>query len=55
MTRLPANQIAMFTTLHEPHKVLERPGGKPVAILLARRGLNGHGPRRVAPPGPVMA
>ncbi|HHY02130.1 MAG TPA: hypothetical protein GX686_04580 [Paracoccus sp.] len=55
MARLPTNHIAMFTKLHEPHKVLERPGGKPVAILLARRGLNRHGPRRVAPPGPVMA
>ena len=55
MTRLLTNHIATITELREPHKVLERSGGKPVAILLARRGLNGRGPRRVAPPGPVMA
>lgn len=33
MTRLLTNHIATMTELREPHKVLERAGGKPVAIL----------------------
>ena len=33
MTRLLTNQICTMTELREPHKVLERSGGKPVAIL----------------------
>jgi antitoxin StbD len=33
MTRLLANHICTMTELREPHKVLERSGGKPVAIL----------------------
>ena len=33
MTRLLTNHIATMTELREPHKVLERSGGKPVAIL----------------------
>ena len=33
MTRLLTNHIATITELREPHKVLERSGGKPVAIL----------------------
>jgi antitoxin StbD len=33
MTRLLTNHIATMTEMREPHKVLERSGGKPVAIL----------------------
>ncbi len=33
MTRLLTNHIATITEMREPHKVLERSGGKPVAIL----------------------
>ncbi len=33
MTRLLTPHIATITELREPHKVLERAGGKPVAIL----------------------
>ncbi|WP_207102681.1 hypothetical protein [Paracoccus shandongensis] len=33
MTRLLTNHICTMTELREPHKVLERSGGKPVAIL----------------------
>jgi antitoxin StbD len=33
MTRLLTRHIATMTELREPHKVLERAGGKPVAIL----------------------
>lgn len=33
MTRLLTNHIATMTELREPHKVLERSGGEPVAIL----------------------
>jgi len=33
MTRLPTNQIATMTEMREPHKVLERAGGQPVAVL----------------------
>ena len=33
MTRLLTNHIATMTEMREPHKVLERAGGKPVAIL----------------------
>lgn len=33
MTRLLTKHIATMTELREPHKVLERSGGKPVAIL----------------------
>ncbi len=33
MTRLLTPHIATITELREPHKVLERSGGKPVAIL----------------------
>ena len=33
MTRLLTQHIATMTELREPHKVLERAGGKPVAIL----------------------
>ena len=33
MTRLLTQHIATITELREPHKVLERAGGKPVAIL----------------------
>jgi death-on-curing family protein len=33
MTRLLTPHIATMTELREPHKVLERAGGKPVAIL----------------------
>ena len=33
MTRLLTRHIAKMTELREPHKVLERSGGKPVAML----------------------
>lgn len=33
MTKLLTNHIATMTELREPHKVLERSGGQPVAIL----------------------
>ena len=33
MTRLLTDRIASMTEMREPHKVLERSGGKPVAIL----------------------
>ena len=33
MTRLLTPHICTMTELREPHKVLERAGGKPVAIL----------------------
>ena len=33
MTRLLTPHIATVTELREPHKVLERSGGKPAAIL----------------------
>jgi antitoxin StbD len=33
MTRLLTNHIATMTEMREPHKVLERSGGKPVAVL----------------------
>ena len=33
MTRLLTPHIATMTEMREPHKVLERSGGKPVAIL----------------------
>ena len=33
MTRLLTQHIATITELREPHKVLERSGGQPVAIL----------------------
>ena len=33
MTRILTNHIATMTEMREPHKVLERASGKPVAIL----------------------
>jgi len=33
MARLLTTHIATMTEMREPHKVLERSGGKPVAIL----------------------
>lgn len=54
MTRLLTPHIATMTELREPHKVFERSGGKPVAILKnsqlvgylvpaeAAQGLEGH-------------
>ncbi|MRX51129.1 hypothetical protein GI374_11860 [Paracoccus sp. S-4012] len=33
MTRLLTNQICTMTELREPQKVLDRAGGKPVAVL----------------------
>ena len=33
MTRLLTNHICTMTELREPHKVLERSGGKPVAVM----------------------
>ncbi|MFA5537688.1 MAG: hypothetical protein WCZ72_04960 [Gemmobacter sp.] len=33
MTRLLTRHIASMTEMREPHKVLERSGGKPVAVL----------------------
>ena len=33
MTRLLTRHIATMTELREPHKVIARAGGKPVAIL----------------------
>ncbi|WP_370400992.1 hypothetical protein [Sulfitobacter sp. JB4-11] len=33
MTRIFAKHIATMTEMREPHKVLERSGGKPVAIM----------------------
>ena len=33
MTRLLTNHIATMTEMREPHKVLERANGQPVAIL----------------------
>ena len=33
MTRLRTTHIATMTEMREPHKVLERSGGHPVAIL----------------------
>lgn len=56
MTRLLTPHIATMTELREPHKVFERSGGKPVAILKnsqlvgylvpaeAAQGLEGHRP-----------
>ena len=54
MTTLLTNQIATITELREPQKVLDRAGGRPVAILKnsavvaylvpaeAAQGLEGH-------------
>ena len=54
MATLLTKQIATMTEMREPHKVLERAGGKPVAILKnsqlvgyfvpaeAATGLEGH-------------
>lgn len=54
MTRLLTPHIATMTEMREPHKVLERSGGKPVAVLRnsalvgyfvpaeAAQGLDGH-------------
>lgn len=54
MTRLLTPHIATMTEMREPHKVLERLGGKPVAVLRnsalvghfvpaeAAQGLEGH-------------
>lgn len=33
MTKLLTNHIATMTEMREPHKVLARSGGKPVAVL----------------------
>ena len=33
MTRLLTNQIASMTEMRDPQKVLDRAGGKPVAVL----------------------
>ncbi|MGJ8585372.1 MAG: hypothetical protein ACSHXD_14855 [Marinosulfonomonas sp.] len=33
MTKLLTSHIATMTEMREPHKVLERSGGKPVAVL----------------------
>ena len=33
MARLLTNHICTITELREPHKVLERSGGKPVAVM----------------------
>jgi len=33
MTRILTNHIATMTEMREPHKVLERSGGKPVAVM----------------------
>jgi antitoxin StbD len=33
MTKLLTPHIATMTEMREPHKVLERSGGKPVAVL----------------------
>lgn len=33
MTRLFTNQIATMTEMRDPQKVLDRAGGKPVAVL----------------------
>lgn len=33
MNRLLTNQIATMTEMREPHKVLERANGRPVAIM----------------------
>ena len=33
MTRIHTNHIATMTEMREPHKVLERSGGKPVAVM----------------------
>ncbi len=33
MTRIFANQIATMTEMREPQKVLDRAGGKPVAVM----------------------
>ncbi len=33
MTRILTNHIATMTEMREPHEVLERSGGKPVAIM----------------------
>ena len=33
MTRLLTNHIATMTEMREPHKVLARAGGKPVAVM----------------------
>ena len=33
MARILTNHIATMTEMREPHKVLERSGGKPVAIM----------------------
>jgi antitoxin StbD len=64
MTTLLTKQIATMTELREPQKVLDRAGGRPVAILKnnkpvaylvpaeAAHGLDGH---RYATPEEVMA
>ena len=33
MTKLLTTHVATMTEMREPHKVLERSGGKPVAVL----------------------
>lgn len=33
MSRLLTNRVATITEMREPHKVLEKAGGQPVAIL----------------------
>jgi antitoxin StbD len=38
MAKLLTSHIATMTEMREPHKVLERSGGKPVAVLKNRTG-----------------
>ena len=62
MTRLLTPHIATMTELREPHKVFERSGGKPVAILknsavvgyLVPKEAVDHGNHRVATLEEVM-
>lgn len=62
MTRLLTPHIATMTELREPHKVLERAGGMPVAILknsavvayLVPEAAVGTGEHRVATLDEVM-
>jgi antitoxin StbD len=49
MTRLLTNHIATMTEMREPHKVLERSGGKPVAILKNSQLVGYFVPQEAAP------
>ena len=50
MTRLLAHQICTMTELREPQKVLDRAGGKPVAIMKNSRCVGYLVPQNAALP-----